>query len=186
MPSITIDYVTGSLSKSQKNDLAEKLTHVLLQIEGGVDNPAARSIAWVRFREMESDDWFIGGRSDATYEAAAGKFLVELNVPEGSMDMDRKSQAHRSITYAIIETVGEDKSEKGIARSIWVQIFEWPEGQLATSGNTASMLGIAAIAGIPLNDPVLDFSKAYFEAKDRLYDSAEFPAKTAGRATIRY
>lgn len=186
MPSITVEHPSGSLNSAQKSALAEQLTHVLLQIEGGVDNPAARSIAWVRYREVAKDDWFIGGTNDDAFVAKGGKFLAELNVPEGSMDMDRKSQAHRAITDAILDIVGVDKDEKGAARSIWVQIFEWPEGHMATSGNTASMLGIALIAGIDPNNPLLDFPKAYFDAKDRMYDGAQFPARTAGRATVRY
>ena len=33
---------------------------------------------------------------------------------------------------------------------------------------------------------MLEFPRAYFDAKDRLYDQAGFPEKTAGRAIVRY
>lgn len=185
MPMLTVDHPKGALSRDQKDQLAEELTHVLLEIEGGQDTPGGRSIAWVRFKEMEDDDWFIGGRSDDTHVAEAGKFLVELNVPEGSMNQERKSLAKRAIADAILKATGFENI-KGAARSIWVQIFEWPEGHMGTSGNTASLFGIVRIAGLPEDSPILDFSRSYFDAKKRLFDQNDFPEGAAGRALVPY
>ncbi|MCA3150873.1 MAG: tautomerase family protein [Rhodocyclaceae bacterium] len=185
MPLMTVQMPEGTLSQAQKDALAEDLTQVILQIEGGADTPAGRSIAWVRFQELPRQDWYLGGRSDESFEAAAGRWLIELNVPEGSMDQTRKSGCHTAITDAVLKISGKTGVE-GAARSIWIQIFEWPEGHLATSGRTASLLGIAKVAGIPAEHPLLSFPRAYFEAKDRLYDQAAFPAGTAGRALVRY
>ncbi len=185
MPMVTVDCVRGALSREQKDQLAEELTHVLLEIEGGQDTPRGRSIAWVRFKEIEQDEWFIGGKSDDTYVAEAGKFLVELNVPEGSMNQERKSLAKRAIADAILKATGK-QGVKGAARSIWVQIFEWPEGHMGTSGNTASLFGIVRIAGLPDDSPLLDFSRAYFDAKQRLFDENKFPEGAAGRALVPY
>lgn len=39
---------------------------------------------------------------------------------------------------------------------------------------------------MPADDPLLAFPRAYFDAKDRLYDQAGFPEGTAGRALVRY
>jgi phenylpyruvate tautomerase PptA (4-oxalocrotonate tautomerase family) len=185
MPLITVEHPRGALTREQKAILAEDLTHVIVQIEGGVDTPATRSIAWVRFKDVEPDDWYIGGVNDGTHVSASGRFLVELNVPEGSMDQIRKSECHKAIASAILKSTGTE-SKEGAARSIWVQIFEWPEGHMATSGRTSSLLGIAKLAGIPSDHPLLDFPRAYFAAKDRLYDAHQFPAHTAGRAIVRY
>ncbi|MFC4723821.1 4-oxalocrotonate tautomerase family protein [Glycocaulis abyssi] len=185
MPLITVEHPSGSLTAEQKASLAEDLTHVILQIEGGVDNSASRSIAWVRFKELDGADWFIGGLNDGTHESASGKFLIELNVPEGSMDQPRKSDCHRAITAAVLKAKGVDSAD-GAARSVWIQIVEWPEGHLATSGRTSSLLGIARLAGIPADHPLLAFPRAYFAAKDRLYDQNGFPDQTAGRAIVRY
>jgi phenylpyruvate tautomerase PptA (4-oxalocrotonate tautomerase family) len=185
VPMITVEYPNGALSQEQKDTLAEDMTHVLLEIEGGADTPDGRSIAWVRFREIAPTDWYIGGTTDKKYVAAAGKFLIELNVPEGSMNQARKSDAHRAINDAFLRVTGTT-GEKSAGRSVWVQIFEWPEGHLATSGRTASLLGIAKLTGKPADHPRLAFSRAYFDAKDRWYDSHGFPQETAGRALVRY
>lgn len=185
MPMMTVQHPPEALSQAKKDKLAEDLTKVILAIEGGADTPEGRSIAWVRFQPIETKDWYLGGRSDSTFEAVAGRWLIELNVPEGSMDQDRKSECHRAITKAILKITGKEGIE-GASRSIWIQLFEWPEGHLATSGRTSSLLGIAQLAKIPADHPLLEFPRAYFAAKDRLYDLAEFPDKTAGRALVRY
>lgn len=184
MPLITVEYPEGALLQDQKDALAEEMTHVLLQIEGGADTPEGRSIAWVRFRPIAAADWYIGGTTDRKYVSAAGKFLIELNVPEGSMDQARKSEAHHAINNAFLRVTGT-ADEKGAARSVWIQIFEWPEGHFATSGRTASLLGIAKLVGKSVDDPLLTFSRAYFDAKDRWYDAHDFPKETAGRALVR-
>lgn len=185
MPLITVQHPPEALDQSQKDDLAEVLTKVILEIEGGADTPQGRSIAWVRFQPIEKTDWYLGGRNDGAFESASGRWLIELNVPEGSMDQERKSGCHVAITNAILAATGTHGIE-GAARSIWIQIVEWPEGHLATSGRTSSLLGIAKIAGVPADHPLLDFPRAYFAAKDRLLDQADFPEKTAGRALVRY
>lgn len=185
MPMVTVQYPQGALDAEQKAALAEDLTHVLLIIEGGMDNPATRSISWVRFQSIAPEDWYVGARNDGSFVSAAGKFLVELNVPEGSMDQIRKSDAHKAITAAFLKATRTADVE-GAARSVWIQIFEWPEGHLATSGRTSSLLGIAKLAGIPADHPLLAFPRSYFAAKDRWYDANAFPEHTAGRALVRY
>ena len=185
MPVITIDYPEGKFPPEQRDQLAEAMTQIILQIEGGADTPEGRSIAWVKFNEIESHDWYIGGDSGSAFEGAAGKFLVELNVPEGSMDQERKSQCHKAIFKALLDATNTADIEDA-ARSIFIQIVEWPEGHLASNGRTSSLLGIAKLAGIPEDHPLLAFPRAYFDAKDRLYDLASFPDETAGRAIVRY
>ena len=185
MPVITVDYPKGRFSLSERDSLAEAMTQVILQIEGGADTPAGRSIAWVKFNEIDGGDWYIGGDNGTAFEGAAGKFFVELNVPEGSMDQERKSECHKAIFTALLKATGTANVE-GAAQSIFIQIVEWPEGHLAANGKTSSLLGIARQAGIPADHPLLAFPRAYFDAKDRLFDLAEFPDKTAGRALVRY
>jgi phenylpyruvate tautomerase PptA (4-oxalocrotonate tautomerase family) len=185
MPLITVEHASGTLDAARKRALAEELTHVILQIEGGADTPEGRTIAWVRFKEVDTADWYIGGVADGSFESASGKFLVELNVPEGSMDQKRKSDCHRAITAAVLKVRGVELTESS-ARSVWVQIFEWPEGHLATSNRTSSLLGIAKRINMPADHPLLAFPRAYFAAKDRWYDAHGFPEHTAGRALVRY
>lgn len=183
MPMITVEYLAGQLSSAQKGELAEDLTRILLEIEGGGDTPFGRAGSSVRFRELAPGDWYIGGKNDGTYAANNGLFLVEIYVPEGLLNQAAKSQAHSASTAAICRIIGVASED---ARHIWVQVFEWPEGSLSSSGHTASLFGIAQRAGHPADHPVLSFPRAYFGAKDRLLDSCGFPAGVGGRGLNRY
>jgi phenylpyruvate tautomerase PptA (4-oxalocrotonate tautomerase family) len=184
MPLITVQHPPEALNQAKKDALAEELTKVILEIEGGADTPEGRYIAWVRFQPIERSDWYLGGVNDSTFEAKAGRWLIELNVPEGSMDQERKSESHRAITTAILKATGFE-GDIAAAGSVWIQIVEWPEGHLATRGRTASLFGIAKLAKIPPDFPLLQFGREYFAAKDRMLDAHAFPAKTAGRRIVR-
>lgn len=183
MPMICVDYPSGQLSSEQKASLAEELTRILLEIEGGGDTPFGRAGSLVRFRELPRADWFVGGKNDDTYVVKNGLFLVEIFVPEGLLDQDRVTLAHQSTTQAIAQILG---LEADALRHLWVQIFEWPEGSLASSGQTATLFGIAKRAGHPADHPVLEFPRAYFDAKQRLLNAYGYPENASGRALNRY
>ncbi len=185
MPMVTVHHVRGALDATQKEALAEEMTHVLLTIEGGEDTEAGRSLAWVRFQEVDNDDWYVGGTTGAKYVSAAGKFLVIVTVPEGSMEKTRKSQVHAAVNASILKITGTT-DVPGAGRSAWVHVIEIPEGHWGTSGKTAGVMGIARIVGLAPQSPLLDYPRAYFDAKDRLYDAAGFPPDAAGRAVVRY
>lgn len=183
MPMITVECPAGQLSGKQKSDLAEELTRVLLEIEGGGDTPFGRAGSWVRFRELERGDWFVGGVNDGTYVSASGLFLVEIYVPEGLLDQERKSRAHKAANDAIARVTGVADDA---TRSVWIEVFEWPEGSLASGGQTATLFGIARRAGHTADHPVLKFPRSYFDAKDRMYDAHGFPDNASGRGVNRY
>jgi phenylpyruvate tautomerase PptA (4-oxalocrotonate tautomerase family) len=185
MPMVTVHFVKNSLDPSKKQALAEEMTNVLLEIEGGQDTPGGRSIAWVMFNEIDNNDWYIGGKSDSTYMSKAGKFLVVVTVPEGSMNKERKSMVHKAVNESILKVTGFSGAD-GVSRSIWVQVAEIPEGHWGTSGKTAGVMGIAMVAGLTPSSPHLDYTRAYLDAKDRLYDKMEYPKDAAGRAVVRY
>ena len=185
MPLVTVECPAGQLSAAQKADLAEELTKVLLEIEGGGDTPFGRAGSGVRFRETDRADWFIGGTNDGSYVSASGLFLVELNVPEGLLDQKKISLAHKATNAAIARVTGAG-DDPAATRSVWIQFIEWPDGHLAVGGHTTSLFGIARRAGHPTDHPVLAFPRAYFAAKDRWYGAHGFPEHTSGRGLNRY
>ncbi len=185
MPMVTVDCLKGQLSAAQKADLAEELTQALLVIEGGGDTPFARTGSWVRFRETDRADWFVGGTNDGTYVSASGLFLIELNVPEGLLDQPRIALAQKATNTAIARVTGA-ASDPAATSSVWIQVIEWPEGHLAVAGRTTGLFGIARRAGHPADHPVLEFPRAYFAAKDAWYKAHDFPDLTSGRGLNRY
>jgi phenylpyruvate tautomerase PptA (4-oxalocrotonate tautomerase family) len=185
MPLATVHYPRNAITPDQKAKLGEELTRVLLMIEGGQDTEGGRSIAWVMFNAVGDEDWFIGGRTDGKYVSPAGKFLVVVTVPEGSMNKERKSQVHKAVNDVLVQVTGT-QGQPGAGRSVWVQVNEIPEGHWGTSGKTAGVMGIAMIAGLTPQSPILDFTRQYLDAKSRLYELAAYPADAAGRAVVRY
>lgn len=184
MPLAHVTFVRDSLSAEQKRELAERMTAVLLEIEGGADTPGGRSIAWVLLNELGNDTWAVGGRFDDTYVSPAGKFLVDVEVPEGSMNQERKSRVHKAVNDAILELTGTQHLP-GAGRSAWVRVSEIPEGAGGTSGKTASVTGIATIAGVDLDGEIFDFTKRHFAAKERAFAQHGVPADASGRLLKR-
>ena len=55
---VTIDVLKNVLTPDQKNQLIEKVTSALVEVEG--EN--IRPVTWVRINEFEGGDWAIGGQ----------------------------------------------------------------------------------------------------------------------------
>ena len=58
MPLVTIDVIKGVFSQQQKEQIIDKVTAAMVEVEG--EN--MRSVTWVRIAEFEGGDWAIGGR----------------------------------------------------------------------------------------------------------------------------
>jgi len=58
MPLVTIDVIKNVFTPSQKEELIEKVTNAMVEVEG--EN--LRPVTWVRINEFEGGDWAIGGQ----------------------------------------------------------------------------------------------------------------------------
>lgn len=58
MPLVTIDVIKNVFTPQQKEELIEKVTSAMVEVEG--EN--MRPVTWVRINEFESGDWAIGGQ----------------------------------------------------------------------------------------------------------------------------
>jgi 4-oxalocrotonate tautomerase len=58
MPLVTIDVIKGVFTPKQKEQLIEKVTAAMIEVEG----EGMRPVTWVRIAEFDSGDWAIGGR----------------------------------------------------------------------------------------------------------------------------
>jgi 4-oxalocrotonate tautomerase len=72
MPLVTIDVIKDVFSPEQKQQLIDKVTRAMIDVEG--EN--MRNVTWVRIQEFESGDWAIGGKrlsSSDVRDLAVGK-----------------------------------------------------------------------------------------------------------------
>jgi 4-oxalocrotonate tautomerase len=58
MPLVTIDVIKDVFTPAQKEQLIEKVTEAMIEVEG----EAMRPVTWVRIMEVEQGDWGIGGK----------------------------------------------------------------------------------------------------------------------------
>jgi len=58
MPLVTIDVIKNAFTPTQKEQLIEKVTAAMLEVEG--EN--MRPVTWVLIKEVEGGDWAIGGK----------------------------------------------------------------------------------------------------------------------------
>ena len=163
MPIMDVRYAAGSLDKTAKSALAQRLTDVLIRMEGGADTRGGRAFAWVFFTEFAEDDWWIGGRTDDEYVSPPGKFLIHVSIPEGYMNVAHKNEVHAWVTSAITAVTGA--SEPG--NSILTVIDEVTEGNWGNGGHPISLENIAGAVGQSKEGARFKWSRSYFEAKAR-------------------
>jgi 4-oxalocrotonate tautomerase len=58
MPLVTIDVIKNVFTPDQKEELIQKVTEAMIEVEG--EN--MRPVTWVRIKEFEGGDWAIGGQ----------------------------------------------------------------------------------------------------------------------------
>ena len=71
MPLVTIDVIKDVFSPAKKQELIEKVTEALVEVEG----EELRPVTWVRIVEFEQGNWAIGGQrlNAAAVHAMGGK-----------------------------------------------------------------------------------------------------------------
>lgn len=67
MPLIEIKLIEGVFSQKQKKDMIEKITDVMVSMEG--EN--MRQVTFVIIEEVKSGDWGIGGKAMTTSDVKA-------------------------------------------------------------------------------------------------------------------
>ena len=72
MPYVTISTVRGILDVAQKKRLLERVTDLLVEVEGQGNADFRRNI-WVRIEEQDPSHWSLGGMQP-TAEIIAGTF----------------------------------------------------------------------------------------------------------------
>ncbi len=72
MPLVTIDVIKNVFTPAQKEQLIEKVTAAMVEVEG----EAMKPVTWVRINEFEGGDWAIGGQrltASDVHAMASGK-----------------------------------------------------------------------------------------------------------------
>jgi phenylpyruvate tautomerase PptA (4-oxalocrotonate tautomerase family) len=179
MPIMDVRYAAGSLDRAVKADLAQRLTDVLIGMEGGAGTHGGRAFAWVLFTAIAEDDWWVGGRTDGEFVSSPGKFLVHVTIPEGYMNAAQKSSVHAGVTSAIVQATTRGGAPPP-GDSVLVVIDEVTEGDWGAGGRTISLESIADSVGLPKDGARFGWVRAYFDAKARQFAAAGYPSDAGG------
>ncbi|HQR53359.1 MAG TPA: tautomerase family protein [Burkholderiales bacterium] len=179
VPVLQIYHPQGSLAGERKAALAQRLTEVLLTMEGNARTAGGLGFASVLFTEVAASDWWVGGRTDATHVAPPGKFLVRVTIPEGYMNQAHKTEVHVAVTAAIVAVTG-NPADPAHGGSVQVIIDEVTEGNWGAHGKTISLASIADTVGLAKGGERFQWVRAYFAAKARQFAAAGYPADTGG------
>lgn len=176
MPIMEVRHIAGALDRAQKAALAGKLTEVMIKMEGGANTHGGRAFATVLFTCTAVEDWWVGGVEDDTYVSPPGRFIVNIWIPEGYMNITHKNEVHAWVVAAITETLG--CKEPG--NSILTVINEVIEGNWGNAGHPISLETISATVGQTKDSPRVRWSSDYFKAKARIMALGGYPADTGG------
>nr|WP_294508699.1 tautomerase family protein [uncultured Rhodopila sp.] len=179
MPIMQVYHVEDALDTATKEQLAQRLTDVLIAMEGGADTTGGRAFAWVLFTPIKSGDWFIGGRRDEQFVHPPGRFLVHVAIPEGYMNAQYKSEVHAKVNAAIVAVAGGHEAPNA-GGSILVVIDEVTEGNWGAAGRTISLTAIAETVGLPKGGDRFEWIQSYFAAKRRQVEAFGYPADIGG------
>jgi 4-oxalocrotonate tautomerase len=64
MPFVNVKLIKGVFDATQKQQMIEKLTDTMVEIEG----ESMRPVTWVTIEEVDSGDWGIGGKALTTQD----------------------------------------------------------------------------------------------------------------------
>jgi phenylpyruvate tautomerase PptA (4-oxalocrotonate tautomerase family) len=179
MPIMQVHYPEAALDDARKANLAQRLTDVLITMEGGADTRGGRAFAWVLFTPVKPGDWWVGGRPDEHFVAPPGCFLVHVTIPEGYMNAEHKSEVHASVNAAIMAVMGGGEAPNA-GGSVLVVIDEVTEGNWGAAGRTISLNAIAGAVGLPRDGDRFAWVQAYFAAKRRQFEASGYPADAGG------
>ncbi|MFI0429314.1 4-oxalocrotonate tautomerase family protein [Mariniflexile sp. HMF6888] len=174
MPLLRITYHRGSITDSQKNQLAEKLTPILIEGEVGQDNEQARALAYVIFQETDPrSEWFVGGKPDIN-APKGGRFLLEVWYVEGAATQSEKTIVHRKMNEVLSNVIGVDGTFPNRLTD-WVIINEVKEGAWGASGVTVGVKEAnEALGG---SEGRAEYFQRFLSAKQSLFKEHGFPSE---------
>lgn len=140
MPILHVYVPEGLLEEGQKARLFEGLTQAVLRGEAARDTPKTRSITWIFLHEMKKGAWAVGGIA-----ADALRFMVDIELPQGTMNDRRRARMVQGIHNALADVAGRALA----LTDSMIKIHEIPDGQWSAGGAILRLQDIVAYVRRP-------------------------------------
>ncbi|WP_018249995.1 hypothetical protein [Orenia marismortui] len=125
MPYAEVSITKNLITEEEKSILAKKLTKILLDTEGLLDNPISRSIALLDIKKFNS--LYVGGE-----QGNHDRALVKIHLFSDAIDEEIKKKLFSDITNAFISISDKVKSQNG--RNLWCMIVPLHNCEFASGG----------------------------------------------------
>jgi len=139
MPFVEVFTPRGAVPETRRNAIGERVVAEVMRVEGAPDTPAARSISWLVWQEV--DGWWVGGQKAGADEAP--RFVVRVAVPAGSLDDAKRRDLVERVTRVLAAT-DDDPARLTRDPVAWVHINEIPEGNWGAMGRVVRFADIAS------------------------------------------
>lgn len=136
MPQIQLTVPAGTLTDEGRGTIQKTLAGVLLKWEGAPDNAFFRAQAWSYLHELP-----VGAQ--VTAEDEEPRFRVDVTVPAGALNDQRRSGLVEEATQAVLTAAGLDA---GDALRVWVLIHEQADGTWGAGGRIFRYADLVALA----------------------------------------
>jgi phenylpyruvate tautomerase PptA (4-oxalocrotonate tautomerase family) len=140
MPQIELTVPRGALSDAAIDRLMGEMTTTLLRWEGAPDSAGAREVSWGYVHEVARERTYHGGANAAGEPA---RYRVDVTVPKGALDDEKKSGLVGDVTKLILAAEGTDDPAAGMR--VWVIVHEVPDGNWGGAGRTWTLREIAQL-----------------------------------------
>ncbi|MDX3523055.1 tautomerase family protein [Streptomyces scabiei] len=136
MPMIRLTAPAGSLTEKGRASVQRELAAALLRWERAPDLPFFRAQAWSYLIELPEG-------AQTTAEDDEPRFLVEVTVPQGALDDERRAGLVAEATTTVLDAAGLSQDH---AMRVWVLVNDQPEGTWGAGGNVIRFADLVALA----------------------------------------
>lgn len=124
-----------ALSRPKQHALMKTLTNTLLKWEGApIDSVVAQAVSWGFVTEKPTGTFYVGGEP-----IKQDHWRVEVTVPQGALDADKKKGLVKDVQEAIAKATGDDN----LGIRVWCIITDIPSGNWGADGKIFTITEIA-------------------------------------------
>lgn len=143
MPQIQLTVPTGALTEEGASSIQAQLAGTLLKWEGAPDTAFFRAQAWAFLHELPAG-------AQITAEDDEPRFRVDVTVPAGALNDERRAGLVREVTDRVLAAAGLTADQ---ALRVWVLIHEQADGTWGAGGQIFRYADLVALAtAVPAGD----------------------------------
>lgn len=136
MPQIQLTVPEGALTPEGAAGIQSTLAATLLKWEGAPDNDFFKSLAWSYLHQLPAGTQITAGDDDP-------RFRVDVTVPAGALNDERKAGLAREATEQVLAAAGLGQDQ---ALRVWVLIHEQADGTWGAGGQIFRYADLVALA----------------------------------------